>query len=156
MYGTKLSTVTMQTVNIDISTSASVLERVRLETGYAAKKDDPNGDSFEQIGAVEDDAQILMTYYGDAVKDVVSALAGKVSGLTDTSLTLSLSGGWDAGLRSSLESCINEYLFSRVCSRWMRLVKDGEESKYSADSEASMSKVREIACYKKRFSRPGK
>lgn len=146
----------MQTVNIDISTSASVLERVKLETGYAAKKDDPNGDSFEQIGAVEDDAQILMTYYGDAVKDVVSALAGKVSGLTDTSLTLSLSGGWDAGLRSSLESCINEYLFSRVCSRWMRLVKDGEEIKYSADAEASMSKVREIACYKKRFSRPVK
>lgn len=155
MCGTKLSTANMQTVNIDISTSASVLERVRLETGYAAKKDDPNGDSFEQMGAVEDDAQILMTYYGDAVKDIVSALAGKVSALTGTVLTLSLSDSWDGGLRTSLEASVNEYLFSRVCSRWMRLVKEGEERKYSADAEASMSKVREIAYYKKRFSRPG-
>ena len=149
----------MSAVIIDIKPARVIKESVFEEVENIAKKDAPDGTSYEQVTAVEEDSHLLTQYWRDSLQQLAIFLADyyvsigeakdedvlDVPGVT-VPLVLDLPNNWNSGMLMNLENAVNGYIASYIKSRWFRNVKKDDESVYLKDCDRFVSEARNICC----------
>jgi hypothetical protein len=109
---------------------ADIMPEVYRITGYTGVK----SKDIDAVSSSEDDADILNSYFGEAVSsisDIVSRY-GYLSADTDVGSTFcfSLPANWKQSVKTALEKSLKQYVSNYICMQWFNLAKKEEVSYY--------------------------
>lgn len=99
-------------------------------TGYTGAK----SKDIDKISSSEDDANILNSYFGEAVSSVADIVTryGYLSDETDESSTFCfvLPSNWKQAVKMALEKSLKQYVSNYICMQWFNLAKKEEVTYY--------------------------
>jgi hypothetical protein len=109
---------------------SDIMPEVYKITGYTGR----NAGETDKVSSTEDESNILLSYWGEAVSGLSEVITRhgylQTDGTDKAIFAFNLPSSWNTNVLASLTRCMNQYVVNFICKRWFNLSKKDEVAYY--------------------------
>lgn len=129
-----------------------VIEEVEKVVAYIAAKRD-NGQEFEKLNIVEENEEILNSWWEEAKVLLCTRLRRFFNGAQEKELVytvdLKLTEDFEEKLKEGIGTAIERFFVMFIAAKWLQLTGTEEAQNYAVEAGTMLENVKELVEYKK-------